>query len=97
MPVYTIDNDGDRSTELPLSVTINDDVQRMQDGSWAIVEPNTGESATTAVIDVTPGVSADGVTVTEVKFGDYPSLQLDQDVAGEQKNSILKKVLSMSR
>ncbi|MEF1183499.1 cadherin-like domain-containing protein [Vibrio sinaloensis] len=85
LPVYMVDSDGDNSVQADLDITITDDVQLMQNGSWTITEPNQGENPTTATIDVMPGHSADGATITEFKFGDNPTQQLDQNVTGEQK------------
>ncbi|KHD23040.1 hypothetical protein NM09_20600, partial [Vibrio caribbeanicus] len=85
LPIYMVDSDGDNSAKADLDITITDDVQLMQNGSWTITEPNTGETPTTATIDVMPAHSADGATITEFKFGDNPTQQLDQSITGEQK------------
>ncbi|KIE21737.1 type I secretion protein [Vibrio sinaloensis] len=85
LPVYMVDSDGDNSAKANLDITITDDVQLMQNGSWTITEPNAGETPTTTAIDVMPAHSADGATITEFKFGDNPTQQLDQTVTGEQK------------
>ncbi|MEF1175076.1 hypothetical protein, partial [Vibrio sinaloensis] len=85
LPVYMVDSDGDNSAKANLDITIADDVQLMQNGSWTITEPNQGENPTTATIDVMPAHSADGATITEFKFGDNPTQQLDQSLTGEQK------------
>ncbi|KHA59502.1 type I secretion protein [Vibrio variabilis] len=85
LPVYLVDSDGDNSAKADLDITITDDVQLMQNGSWTITEPNQGENPTTATIDVMPVHSADGATITEFKFGDNPTQQLDQNITGEQK------------
>ncbi len=93
LPVYMVDTDGDNSAKAPLNVTITDDVQLMQDGAWTITEPNTGESPTTATIDVMPAQSADGALITEFKFGDEAVQQLDPNVLGEQKFDYLEGTL----
>ncbi|MDA0130113.1 retention module-containing protein, partial [Vibrio sp. MarTm2] len=85
LPIFAIDSDNDRTSTTSLNVVVTDDVQLMQNGSWTITEPNSGETPTTATFDVMPARSADGATITEFKFGDNPAQQLDQTVTGEQK------------
>ncbi|MEG3220956.1 retention module-containing protein, partial [Vibrio gigantis] len=87
LPVYAVDSDGDDSIMSPLSVTIGDDVQIMQDGSLDIVEPNLADgTVTTGTVDVMPNQSADGATVTQFTY-DGQLRTLDQSDNGEQQFS----------
>ncbi|WP_454441339.1 retention module-containing protein [Vibrio bathopelagicus] len=87
LPVYAVDSDGDDSLMSPLSVTIGDDVQIMQDGALDIVEPNlAGGTVTTSIFDVMPNQSADGATITQFTY-DGQLRTLDQNDNGEQQFS----------
>ncbi|MGF1803623.1 hypothetical protein L4D11_23635, partial [Vibrio gigantis] len=87
LPVYAVDSDGDDSVMSPLSVTIGDDVQIMQDGTLDIVEPNLADgTVTTGTVDVMPNQSADGATVTQFTY-DGQLRTLDQNDNGEQQFS----------
>ncbi|OMO23099.1 retention module-containing protein [Vibrio lentus] len=90
LPVYAVDSDGDNSLKSPLSVTIGDDVQIMQDGTLDIDEPTVADLAagtvTTNTIDVMPNQSADGATVTQFTY-DGQLRTLDQNDNGEQQFS----------
>ncbi|MEZ9543597.1 hypothetical protein AB4209_16815, partial [Vibrio sp. 10N.286.48.C11] len=87
LPVYAVDSDGDDSLMSPLSVTIGDDVQIMQDGTLDIIEPNLADgTVTTNTIDVMPTQSADGATITQFTY-DGQLRTLDQTDNGEQKFS----------
>ncbi|MEZ9564333.1 retention module-containing protein [Vibrio artabrorum] len=84
LPVYAVDTDGDDSVKRDVMVTIQDDIQQMQDGTLTITEPNSG-SPTTATVDVMPLPSADGATITQFTFGGGPAITLDQTNNGEQE------------
>ncbi|MEZ8574254.1 retention module-containing protein [Vibrio splendidus] len=90
LPVYAVDSDGDDSIMSPLSVTIGDDVQIMQDGTLDIDEPTVADLAagtvTTNTIDVMPNQSADGATLTQFTY-DGQLRTLDQNDNGEQQFS----------
>ncbi|MEZ8114457.1 retention module-containing protein [Vibrio splendidus] len=90
LPVYAVDSDGDDSIMSPLSVTIGDDVQIMQDSTLDIVEPTVADLATgtvtTNTIDVMPNQSADGATITQFTY-DGQLRTLDQNDNGEQQFS----------
>ncbi|MEZ9412544.1 hypothetical protein AB4201_23245, partial [Vibrio lentus] len=87
LPVYAVDSDGDDSLMSPLSVTIGDDVQIMQDGTLDIVEPNLADgTVTTGTVDVMPNQSADGATITQFTY-DGQLRTLDQNDNGEQQFS----------
>ncbi|MEZ8351789.1 retention module-containing protein [Vibrio splendidus] len=87
LPVYAVDSDGDDSIMSPLSVTIGDDVQIMQDSTLDIVEPNLADgTVTTNTIDVMPNQSADGATLTQFTY-DGQLRTLDQNDNGEQQFS----------
>ncbi|PTO94578.1 hypothetical protein CWO17_24645, partial [Vibrio sp. 10N.286.45.A3] len=87
LPVYAVDSDGDDSMMSPLSVTIGDDVQIMQDGTLDIVEPNLAAgTVTTSTVDVMPNQSADGATITQFTY-DGQLRTLDQNDTGEQQFS----------
>ncbi|MFA0429250.1 retention module-containing protein [Vibrio sp. 10N.222.51.C5] len=84
LPVYAVDTDGDDSVKRDVMVTIQDDIQQMQDGTLSITEPNTG-TPTTATVDVMPTPSADGATITQFTFGGASAITLDQTNNGEQE------------
>ncbi|MEZ8085520.1 retention module-containing protein [Vibrio sp. 1S139] len=84
LPVYAVDTDGDDSVKRDVMVTIQDDIQQMQDGTLSITEPNTG-TPTTATVDVMPTPSADGATITQFTFGGGSAITLDQTNNGEQE------------
>ncbi|MEZ9124961.1 hypothetical protein AB4098_22435, partial [Vibrio cyclitrophicus] len=87
LPVYAVDSDGDDSIMSPLSVTIGDDVQIMQDGTLDIIEPNLADgTVTTGTVDVMPNQSADGATITQFTY-DGQLRTLDQNDNGEQQFS----------
>ncbi|MEZ9666045.1 hypothetical protein AB4514_22330, partial [Vibrio cyclitrophicus] len=90
LPVYAVDSDGDDSLMSPLSVTIGDDVQIMQDDTLDIVEPTVADLAagtvTTSTIDVMPNQSADGATITQFTY-DGQLRTLDPNDNGEQQFS----------
>ncbi|PHX04707.1 Serralysin G precursor [Vibrio splendidus] len=87
LPVYAVDSDGDDSMMSPLSVTIGDDVQIMQDSALDIVEPNLVDgTVTTGTVDVMPNQSADGATITQFTY-DGQLRTLDQNDNGEQQFS----------
>ncbi|MEZ9174329.1 retention module-containing protein [Vibrio kanaloae] len=82
--VYAVDTDGDDSVKRDVVVTIQDDLQQMQDGTLSITEPNSG-TPTTATVDVMPTPSADGATITQFTFGGGSAITLDQTNNGEQE------------
>ena len=84
LPVYAVDTDGDDSVKRDVVVTIQDDLQQMQDGTLSITEPNSG-TPTTATVDVMPTPSADGATITQFTFGGGSAITLDQTNNGEQE------------
>ncbi|MCF7496442.1 retention module-containing protein [Vibrio sp. L5-1] len=84
LPVYAVDTDGDDSAKRDVVVTIQDDIQQMQDGTLSITEPNSG-SPTTAIVDVMPSPSADGATIAQFTFGGGSAITLDQTNNGEQE------------
>ncbi|TKE92666.1 retention module-containing protein [Vibrio kanaloae] len=84
LPVYAVDTDGDDSVKRDVMVTIQDDIQQMQDGTLSITEPNSG-TPTTATVDVMPTPSADGATITQFTFGGGSAITLDQTNNGEQE------------
>ncbi|WP_133152268.1 retention module-containing protein, partial [Vibrio splendidus] len=90
LPVYAVDSDGDDSIMSPLSVTIGDDVQIMQDSTLDIVEPTVADLAagtvTTNTIDVMPNQSADGATITQFTY-DGQLRTLNPNDNGEQQFS----------
>ncbi|MFL9793428.1 retention module-containing protein [Vibrio cyclitrophicus] len=90
LPVYAVDSDGDDSLMSPLSVTIGDDVQIMQDDTLDIVESTVADLAagtvTTSTIDVMPNQSADGATITQFTY-DGQLRTLDPNDNGEQQFS----------
>ena len=88
LPVYAVDSDGDDSVMLPLTVTIEDDVQGMSNGVLNIEEPTVADLAagvvTTTTIDVMPEQSADGATITQFTY-DSAVYTLDQTDTSEQE------------
>ncbi|MFS1892923.1 retention module-containing protein [Vibrio lentus] len=83
LPVYAVDTDGDDSVKRDVVVTIQDDLQQMQDGTLTITEPNTG-TPTTSTVDVLPTPSADGATITQFTYDGGSAITLDQSISGEQ-------------
>ncbi|MGI9888691.1 retention module-containing protein [Vibrio chagasii] len=84
LPVYAVDTDGDDSVKRDVVVTIQDDLQQMQDGTLTITEPNTG-TPTTSTVDVLPTASADGATITQFTYDGGSAITLDQSISGEQE------------
>ncbi|WP_019821907.1 retention module-containing protein [Vibrio splendidus] len=84
LPVYAVDTDGDDSVKRDVMVTIQDDIQQMQDGTLSITEPNTG-TPTTATVDVMPTPSADGATITQFTYDGGSAITLNQNISGEQE------------
>jgi T1SS-143 domain-containing protein len=84
LPVYAVDTDGDDSVKRDVVVTIQDDLQQMQDGTLTITEPNTG-TPTTSTVDVLPTPSADGATITQFTYDGGSAITLDQSIIGEQE------------
>ncbi|WP_060982486.1 retention module-containing protein [Vibrio splendidus] len=84
LPVYAVDTDGDDSVKRDVVVTIQDDLQQMQDGSLTITEPNTG-TPTTLTVDVLPTPSADGATITQFTYDGGSAITLNQNISGEQE------------
>nr|NOJ15863.1 hypothetical protein [Vibrio splendidus] len=88
LPVYAVDSDGDDSLVSQLNVTIGDDVQIMQDGTFDITEPNLADgTVSTNTIDVMPEQSADGATITQFTYDGGTATTLDQNDNGEQQFS----------
>ncbi|KAB0479107.1 retention module-containing protein [Vibrio chagasii] len=88
VPVIAVDTDGDESAMSPMTVTITDDVQGVQDGSLNIVEPSLADlvagTPTTPTIDVMPTQSADGAKVTQFIYDGGTAVTLDPNVTTEQ-------------
>ncbi|UPR29831.1 retention module-containing protein [Vibrio crassostreae] len=84
LPVYAVDTDGDDSVKRDVVVTIQDDLQQMQDGTLTITEPNTG-TPTTSTVDVLPTQSADGATITQFTYDGGSVITLNQNISGEQE------------
>ncbi|MCK8080134.1 retention module-containing protein [Vibrio sp. 1CM24A] len=84
LPVYAVDTDGDDSVKRDVVVTIQDDLQQMQDGTLTITEPNTG-TPTTLTVDVLPTPSADGATITQFTYDGGSAITLNQNISGEQE------------
>ncbi|WP_172379663.1 retention module-containing protein [Vibrio sp. Vb339] len=84
LPVYAVDTDGDDSAKRDVVVTIQDDLQQMQDGTLTITEPNTG-TPTTSTVDVLPTQSADGATITQFTYDGGSAITLNQNISGEQE------------
>ncbi|MEZ9394009.1 hypothetical protein AB4222_19105, partial [Vibrio splendidus] len=88
LPVYAVDSDGDDSLVSQLNVTMGDDVQIMQDGTFDITEPNLADgTVSTNTIDVMPEQSADGATITQFTYDGGTAITLDQNDNGEQQFS----------
>ena len=84
LPVYAVDTDDSESTKRDVVVTIEDDIQQMQDGFLTITEPNSG-SPTTATVDVMPIPSADGANITQFTYDGGSPITLNQNNNGEQE------------
>ncbi|WP_261884522.1 retention module-containing protein [Vibrio pomeroyi] len=84
LPIYAVDTDDSESTKRDVVVTIEDDLQQMQDGFLTITEPNTG-TPTTATVDVMPIPSADGATITQFTYDGGSAITLNQSISGEQE------------
>ncbi|WP_102574652.1 cadherin-like domain-containing protein, partial [Vibrio splendidus] len=84
LPVYAVDTDDSESTKRDVVVTIEDDIQQMQDGFLTITEPNSG-SPTTATVDVMPLPSADGANITQFTYDGGSPITLNQNNNGEQE------------
>ncbi|PMH01776.1 retention module-containing protein [Vibrio lentus] len=84
LPIYAVDTDDSESTKRDVVVTIEDDLQQMQDGSLTITEPNTG-TPTTTTVDVLPIPSADGANITQFTYDGSSPITLNQNISGEQE------------
>ncbi|MEZ9717423.1 cadherin-like domain-containing protein, partial [Vibrio cyclitrophicus] len=84
LPVYAVDTDDSESTKRDVVVTIEDDIQQMQDGFLTITEPNSG-TPTTATVDVMPIPSADGANITQFTYDGGSPISLNQNSIGEQE------------
>ncbi|MEZ8439037.1 retention module-containing protein [Vibrio splendidus] len=84
LPIYAVDTDDSESTKRDVVVTIEDDIQQMQDGFLTITEPNSGTSTTTTV-DVMPIPSADGANITQFTYDGSSAITLNQSISGEQE------------
>ncbi|PMH30785.1 hypothetical protein BCU71_15260 [Vibrio lentus] len=84
LPIYAVDTDDSESTKRDVVVTIEDDLQQMQDGFLTITEPNTG-TPTTATVDVMPIPSADGANITQFTYDGSSAITLNQSISGEQE------------
>ncbi|MBY7732207.1 retention module-containing protein [Vibrio splendidus] len=84
LPIYAVDTDDSESTKRDVVVTIEDDLQKMQDGFLTITEPNTG-APTTATVDVMPIPSADGANITQFTYDGGSPITLNQNINGEQE------------
>ncbi|MDK9763158.1 cadherin-like domain-containing protein, partial [Vibrio sp. D420a] len=84
LPIYAVDTDDSESARRDIVVTIEDDIQQMQDGILTITEPTSG-TPTTATVDVMPLPSADGATITEFTYDGGLAISLDQMAIGEQE------------
>ncbi|MDK9797210.1 cadherin-like domain-containing protein, partial [Vibrio sp. D449a] len=84
LPIYAVDTDDSESARRDIVVTIEDDIQQMQDGILAITEPTSG-TPTTATVDVMPLPSADGATITEFTYDGGLAISLNQNIVGEQE------------
>ncbi|MFS1949887.1 retention module-containing protein [Vibrio lentus] len=84
LPIYAVDTDDSESTKRDVVVTIEDDIQQMQDGFLTITEPNTG-TPTTATVDVMPIPSADGANITQFTYDGSSAITLNQSISGEQE------------
>ncbi|MEZ9159462.1 retention module-containing protein [Vibrio lentus] len=84
LPIYAVDTDDSESTKRDVVVTIEDDIQQMQDGFLTITEPNSG-TPTTTTVDVMPIPSADGATITQFTYDGSSAITLNQSISGEQE------------
>ncbi|MFS1920537.1 retention module-containing protein [Vibrio lentus] len=84
LPIYAVDTDDSESTKRDVVVTIEDDIQQMQDGFLTITEPNTG-TPTTPTVDVMPIPSADGANITQFTYDGSSPITLNQSISGEQE------------
>ncbi|MEZ9606357.1 cadherin-like domain-containing protein, partial [Vibrio cyclitrophicus] len=84
LPIYAVDTDDSESTKRDVVVTIEDDIQQMQDGFLTITEPNSG-TPTTATVDVMPIPSADGANITQFTYDGGSPISLNQNSIGEQE------------
>ncbi|MCC5515574.1 retention module-containing protein [Vibrio splendidus] len=84
LPIYAVDTDDSESTKRDVVVTIEDDIQQMQDGFLTITEPNSG-TPTTATVDVMPIPSADGANITQFTYDGGSPITLNQNISGEQE------------
>ncbi|MFA0681905.1 cadherin-like domain-containing protein, partial [Vibrio splendidus] len=84
LPIYAVDTDDSESTKRDVVVTIEDDIQQMQDGLLTITEPNSG-TPTTTTVDVMPIPSADGATITQFTYDGGSPITLNQSISGEQE------------
>ncbi|UQV20462.1 retention module-containing protein [Vibrio sp. J383] len=84
LPIYAVDTDDSESTKRDVVVTIEDDIQQMQDGFLTITEPNSG-TPTTSTVDVMPIPSADGATITQFTYDGSSPITLNQSISGDQE------------
>ncbi|PTP33715.1 retention module-containing protein [Vibrio splendidus] len=84
LPIYAVDTDDSESTKRDVVVTIEDDIQQMQDGFLTITEPNSG-TPTTTTVDVMPITSADGANITQFTYDGGSPITLNQNISGEQE------------
>ncbi|MEZ9288870.1 retention module-containing protein [Vibrio lentus] len=84
LPIYAVDTDDSESTKRDVVVTIEDDIQKMQDGFLTITEPNSG-TPTTTTVDVMPIPSADGANITQFTYDGGSPITLNQNISGEQE------------
>ncbi|TKF60390.1 retention module-containing protein [Vibrio lentus] len=84
LPIYAVDTDDSESTKRDVVVTIEDDIQQMQDGFLTITEPNSG-TPTTSTVDVMPIPSADGANITQFTYDGSSAITLNQSISGEQE------------
>ncbi|TKF67490.1 type I secretion C-terminal target domain-containing protein [Vibrio sp. F13] len=84
LPIYAVDTDDSESTKRDVVVTIEDDIQQMQDGFLTITEPNSG-TPTTTTVDVMPIPSADGANITQFTYDGGSPITLNQNISGEQE------------
>ncbi|MBE8567733.1 retention module-containing protein [Vibrio sp. OPT20] len=84
LPIYAVDTDDSESTKRDVVVTIEDDLQQMQDGFLTITEPSSG-TPTTTTVDVMPIPSADGANITQFTYDGGSPITLNQSISGEQE------------
>ncbi|MEZ9743920.1 retention module-containing protein [Vibrio splendidus] len=84
LPIYAVDTDDSESTKRDVVVTIEDDLQQMQDGFLTITEPSSG-TPTTTTVDVMPIPSADGANITQFTYDGGSPITLNQNISGEQE------------